>query len=758
MATSLRSSTFPAPNRLSRFFGLAGRRPRGDRRQAARNRVFFSLEAMEERALMSNIPVLATVSAPATTPTVVQLAPMQNTVVNGSFPQWQYWNQEVEANLTAGEIYAVSEDVQATNQAGQFSSNTPSGLFVAEPDGTWAGYHDTFSAPTTDPLTGNSTNDNSVVFRAPVTGLYTFGVGHIAYGSTSDSYTLTIRPIALDNSTLVPDQNAADAAKLSFQGGGLYAFLDPTDTVLTLDGPTGRGFQLTGQFQETVTPVSGSSLTTATITSTGSSITLDSGLGPITLPLPSGTNFTVTTLANGYNGLFGEVSTAGVQFPAESIINDILNPVSSQVGLNLNSLGLSTELPGVEFGIALGDNPAVMANNAPVNPAVPYLYLNVNTGFTASFGKIEAGALAKGASVAIDPADPSIFVDIKGLPGLSNLNFGLSEHGYIAFTPEQTPNDWGNQALYGDVSYGGTLNIAELTENAVPISLSGEAVINFNTTAGPWTSGLAQKVQDLFNGDATLSELETEAYGLNGTMGLALGVAGGGDLSVPLDAATVIIDGPAQSLYFRGGTINPLAGTQVAFLDTNANGAALGFTADGYLNFGNGQFDATLYGNFTIDQIGLSGTLNVSNSGITANASLDLGFLYGSVSGSIYWYGGYELGGSVYVSIGADVGTPDSANVSGGLDGVLNIALYQNGYADIWGNAEVYGSVSVAGNNIGSIDQIAYFNVSTNVGFDPSSFLNEAASAIDSAVESLYNSWSQSVQNGWNWFWSGSWL
>ena len=102
------------------------------------------------------------------------------------------------------------------------------------------------------------TNDNSVILLHPMTGLYNFGVGHIAYGSPSDTYTLTIRPIALDTSDLAPDQNAADATKLSFQGGGLYAFLDPTNTVLTLDGPTGRGFQLTGQFQETVSPVPGS--------------------------------------------------------------------------------------------------------------------------------------------------------------------------------------------------------------------------------------------------------------------------------------------------------------------------------------------------------------------------------------------------------------------------------------------------------------------------------------------------------------------
>ena len=706
---------------------------------------------------MSNIPVLTTVYAPPDTPTVVQLAPMQNTVVNGSFDQWQYWNEEVQANLTAGQLYVVTEDVQAGNFLGQTSNNTPSGLFVDAADGTRVAYSDTFSSPRIDPQTVLWTNDNTVIFRAPTTELYNFGVGHIAYGSPYDSYTLSIRPITLDNSSLAPDQNPADAAKLSFTGGGLYAFLDPTNTVLTLDGPTGRGFQITGQFQETVSPTSIPTVTTATITSTGNSITLDSGLGPITIPLAPGTNFTVTTLPNGYNGLFGEVNSAGIQFPGESIIQSIITPVTSQVGLNLSGLGVNAETPGIEFGIALGDDPAVMANDAPVNPAVPYLYLNVNTGFSTSFGKIEAGAMAKGASVDIDPADPSIFVDIKGLPGLGNVNFGLSEHGYIAFTPQQTPNNWGQHSLYGDVYYGGTLDIAELTENEVPIFLSGEAVINFDTNAGAWTSGVAQKIQDLFNGNATLSELETEAYGFNGTAGLSLDGGGIAEVSVTLDAASLIINGPTQSIYFRGGTVNPLEGTPVAFLDQNANGAAQGFTVDGYLNL-NGQFDATLYGNFDLDQIGLSGSIEISSYGLFANGSFNNGFLQGTVSGSVYWDGEFYLGGSVSVGVSADIGIPGFSDVYGGIGGSLYLSLYDNGVVEVSGSAYVYGSAYVLGTYVGGISQSVYFDVSTNLALDASSFISQAANAVDSAVESLYNSWEQQVQNGWNWFWGGSWL
>ncbi|HKM57072.1 MAG TPA: hypothetical protein VJY33_26945, partial [Isosphaeraceae bacterium] len=399
-------------NRIASFFGLySGAKTRAGRPRTQRKRRFFGLEEMEGRTMMSNIPVFTTVQLPVEGSAVLPLAPFQQTVGDGVFLPDQNSSQGAQANLTAGVLYTVSDDVQVQNPLGFTTANSPSSLQVTGPSGSVVASQNTFSGSTIDPQTYLSTNDNTVIFRAPTTGLYTFGVGDMAQVAGAD-YSVTVRPITLDTSDLAPTQNASDAAKLNFQGGGLYAYLDPTNTVLTLAGPTGRGFQLTGQFQEAVSQVE-LGLSTATITSTGSSITLDSGLGPISLPLASGTNFTVTTLANGFNGLFGEVAAAGIQFPGSSIIQDIFTPVTSQVGLNLGDLGLGAEAPGVEFGIALGDDPAVMANDASVNPAVPYLYLNVGTGFSASFGKIEAGALAKGASIDIDPADPSVFVDIK---------------------------------------------------------------------------------------------------------------------------------------------------------------------------------------------------------------------------------------------------------------------------------------------------------------------------------------------------------
>ena len=82
-----------------------------------------------------------------------------------------------------------------------------------------------------NPITGAATYDDSVAFTAPSTGTYTLQAAEnpeLAEYIGTGNYTLTLRPIALDDSTLNPEVNAQDAAKLQYSGGGLYATWAPT--------------------------------------------------------------------------------------------------------------------------------------------------------------------------------------------------------------------------------------------------------------------------------------------------------------------------------------------------------------------------------------------------------------------------------------------------------------------------------------------------------------------------------------------------
>ena len=316
-------------NRIAGFFGLSGgAKTRAGRSRTQRNRQFLGIEEMEGRTMMSNIPVFTSVQVPAYGSTVLPLAPMENSVAKGTFLPGQTSTGGVHANLTAGVLYTVSDDVQSSPQyTGYPATTAPSLLQVIEPSGSYVTFHSTYPGSTVNPETGLQTNDNTVIFRAPTTGLYTFVVGTKYTGA---SYSVSVRPITMDNSGLAPMQNASDAAKLSFQGGGLYAYLDPTNTVLTLAGPTGRGFQIGGQFTETTRPIANNWLA-STITATGT-LTLESALGNIPLPLAPGAQLVVSTAPNGYNGLFGQVSSTDIQFPYKSLVSTLVSPFGSTLG------------------------------------------------------------------------------------------------------------------------------------------------------------------------------------------------------------------------------------------------------------------------------------------------------------------------------------------------------------------------------------------------------------------------------------------
>ena len=286
---------------------------------------------------MSTIPVFETVNVANGSFPSVQIAPMEQTVVNGYFTQASS-SDVLKVNLQAGEIFTATLDVQYP----VINTDWGSSLEIYDPHGNVVASQSTdilYGQNATDPTSGNLTDNNSVAFVAPISGTYPIVVAENAFLADAyfgpATYILTLRPVTLDTSTLAPDVNAQDAAKLQYTGGGLYAYLDANEDTLTFSGPTGRGFQISGQFSEVTTPVSGSSLTISTITGTGT-LTLQSGLGAIPLPLPPGLELVVTTDANGYDGLFGEVASAQIQFPYESLVTDLVDPLGGATGSYLD--------------------------------------------------------------------------------------------------------------------------------------------------------------------------------------------------------------------------------------------------------------------------------------------------------------------------------------------------------------------------------------------------------------------------------------
>ena len=697
--------------------GSTPRNASNARRRRSRYCARPGLELMEELQLMSTIPVFETVNVANGSLPTVQIAPMEQTVVNGSLNTTTN-SDKVQVNLQAGEILTAGLNVQYP----EINANWGSSVEVYNPSGQVVAAQSTnylTGQTATDPQSGIATYDNSIAFRAATTGTYTVEVDENAFLADyifgAGTYSLTLRPVTLDNSALTPEVNAQDAAKLQYSGGGLYAFLDANDDALTFTGPTGRGFEITGQFSEVTTNVPGSALSTSTITGTGT-LTLQSGLGAIPLPLPPGLELVVTTDANGYNGLFGEVASAQIQFPYESVISDLVDPLGSAVGpyidqanTALGSLGASISIPHVSLGIGLGEKVASIVPGAPVNPAVPYLYFSASSGFAGTLGTATVSIAGYSGSIVVDPADPSLYVDVVGIPGLNEVSFAVSQHGYIPFTPTVTPSNSAGQTLYGDVAVLATLNIGDLSEDLVPLTLTGGYDINFATNGGSWTAAVEQDVVNLFSGNPSLSDLNNIALGVNEEAGISLGFAKVGSLQFPLVGGTVIFNGPQQVVDFAGSTINPFANTPLAFLDSGS------FSYDGYLNE-NGQFNIDLQGSFGVlgYQIA-SASLDVDNYGVYANGQIN--FL-GETTTAYAWFdysGDFDIWGSVNFNYYADLTGGSGFGVSGGIGATIYFNFDNYGDVDLSVSGDVYGNVWFFGQSVAWYDKSAYFNVDTNL-------------------------------------------
>ncbi len=340
---------------------------------------------------------------------------------------------------------------------------------------------------------------------------------------------------------------------------------------------------------------------------------------------------------------------------------------------------------------------------------MPYLYLSAGTGFAASLGQVQVSIAGYAGSIVVDPADPSLYVDVVGIPALNEVSFAISQHGYIPFTPTVTPSNFSGQTLYGDIAYLATLNLGDVSDDLVPITLTGAVDINYDVSGGSWGAAVQQDVTDLFNGQFSLADLNNVELGVNEQAGASLGFAKVGSLQFPLVGGMVIFNGPQGVVDFAGSTINPFAGTPLAFLDTNS------FSYDGYLAE-NGQFNINLQGSFGVLGYQISSaSLDVNNSGIYATGQTTFLGVQTDVDAWLNYDGTFWVWGDVNVGYYADLTGGSGFGVSGGLNANLSFEFDNDG--DVWisATAEVYGNVWVFGQSVAWYDQTESFSVDTNL-------------------------------------------
>jgi hypothetical protein len=259
------------------------------------------------------------------------------------------------------------------------------------------------------------------------------------------------------------------------------------------------------------------------------------------------------------------------------------------------------------------------------------------------------------------------------------------------------------------VAFSGTLDLNQLTDDLVPLTVTGAYDINFNTQ-GSWTSAVQQEVTDLFNGHPYLPNPNNIAIGLNGSLGVSLGFGSVGSVSFPLDAGSVIFSGPKQAVYFAGGTVNPLQGTPLWFLDSGANASV-----DGYLKE-NGQFDVKLQANYSVMGFQVaSGHLDISNTGIYATGQMSILGSQVSIGGQFNYNGTFDVWGDVAFNYYTDLTGGSGFGLSGGLNANLYFDINQTGMVQFSAYAEVCGNVWFFRQSVYSYDQYNSFGFSVKL-------------------------------------------
>jgi hypothetical protein len=276
------------------------------------------------------------------------------------------------------------------------------------------------------------------------------------------AYEVDLRPIGLNPAM-------QDPAWLQKGGGEMDVWLDGTS--LDISGPAGHGFGIRGNWTQTVKQ--SGSLSYSTYTATGI-IALQAADGDINIGLPKGTALTITTQPGQWGAYFGAVgSLLGL---GTFSLSDLAATLGKNGPLGLQLAGTSSSFPSQRWGIDLGSG--ISDSGVPLNAAVPYLHFLSSNDASATFGgvQVQAPHVGQGFNVVADPADPFVYVGIKGVPLIKNFGVGWSTHALIPFVPVSAPANY-HGALAGNFYHVGQV---DLTDADIPIVIDGDWTVNFD--------------------------------------------------------------------------------------------------------------------------------------------------------------------------------------------------------------------------------------------------------------------------------------
>lgn len=417
----------------------------------------------------------------------------------------------------------------------------------------------------------------------------------------------------------IPNWQAPSQSQLTAQGD-LMVSLDGNR--LTFAGPSGLGFTLVSNWTK-----AGNGFQTT------SNITMETRYGTVTLPNVAkiATKVETTAAVAGDAGVYKNITWGGIPTTGTT------NPLNKVLDDATNASGLDVNLPGLNWGIGLGSKVKSLDSSAPLNDAVPYLYVRANTGYSVSYGSASVSAPnTYTGTFAFAPGDGTVYAAVGGLPVVGDLAVAVSPNGSIPYDPRLTNNTLGDNGVefYGHLYVRGAVSLADA---GVPIALNGEMVLNVDynrdgSALGLTKANIARTVNSLKNGfkdiDGALANnvnaaLSDVAIGFNGGLGVEFKV-----LSLNLGDASAWYKPGLVAM--RAETANPFKGTIVEkFVPSTGR-----FEIEGHYRWGQGSTP-----DWYFEAVGVGGLSVMGMSG---------GEMYLRAGNKILNGGGIEAGAAIY--------------------------------------------------------------------------------------------------------------
>jgi len=568
------------------------------------------------------------------------------------------------------------------------------------------------AAASPEPDTGVVSNNAALGFRAATAGTYYVQVSTTA--TNGGAYLLNMQ------GTELASMQTGDQLQKT---GSMYAFLN--GNVLDFAGPTGYGFGIRGTWAEKLTAVKGNKYLTSATYSASGNIFLETAFGEVQMAVPTGQSFTVTTKNNTWAGAVGEVSSMGanIGIPLDNFALDL----RQKLGLTMNSISLSSS-----FTIQLGSTITAQRGITQVLNAVPYLVYAGKGAMNLQFGGISVtNSATTGTTILADPTDPMIYVHVGNYTVAGSLN------AHINYTPTQTPSV-ALSKIYGNVFAAGDFPFANL-----PFNIEGDVTLNLDANQdGLWLGG-EENASQLFqhnsiNADALDKVFADLQMGSNGQFNFGYDLDDF-HLSVTLGQSSCVYDGPQQHMWFKGGSVDPWAGTPLDNLQMvnivtfegsvygkpsaqNGESPVVGGARTGHVD----QFFVQAVDTYKIFGVTADMTLTLDDEGVSTEAKVRALGSDVDLKGSIYRNGDFSLTGEANPNFGplsghadftlAKIGSTESfttemsatagfssdgISASVTLSGMLTISVNSSGKVTYSGSLDASGDAKLATGSVG---------------------------------------------------------